>query len=141
MRATNEAFSRVKIDAQLVDQGWDVLDINAVRFEVVLPDRTKADYVLCDRNGGRVRSGRVAVISGHGEGAGMLAMSFIVRAGVESDAWHLRDCSCSGRPRKSTRWSSWVWPLANARMMDDFDVCMPMSTRGLAARRTRSARL
>lgn len=48
---TNEAFSRVKIDAQLKDQGWDVLDINAVRFEYVLPDRTKADYVLCDRNG------------------------------------------------------------------------------------------
>ncbi len=48
---TNEAFSRVKIDAQLRDQGWDVLDTNAVRFEYVLPDRTKADYVLCDRNG------------------------------------------------------------------------------------------
>jgi type I restriction enzyme R subunit len=51
MAGTNEAFSRVRIDAQLKDQGWDVLDINAVRFEVVLPDRTKADYVLCDRNG------------------------------------------------------------------------------------------
>ncbi len=43
---TNEAFSRVKIDAQLRDQGWDVLDPNAVRFEYVLPDKTKADYVL-----------------------------------------------------------------------------------------------
>lgn len=51
MPGTNEAFSRVKIDAQLRDQGWDVLDINAVRFEYVLPDKTKADYVLCDRNG------------------------------------------------------------------------------------------
>jgi type I restriction enzyme R subunit len=40
---TNEAFSRVKIDAQLKEQGWDVLDTNAVRFEVVLPDRTKDD--------------------------------------------------------------------------------------------------
>lgn len=49
--ATNEAFSRVKIDAQLRDQGWDVLDVNAVRFEYILPDKTKADYVLCDRNG------------------------------------------------------------------------------------------
>ncbi|MBN8505824.1 MAG: DEAD/DEAH box helicase family protein [Burkholderiales bacterium] len=48
---TNEAFSRVKIDAQLRDQGWDITNTNAVRFEVVLPDRTKADYVLCDRNG------------------------------------------------------------------------------------------
>ena len=51
MPGTNEAFSRVKIDAQLKDQGWDVLNTNAVRFEVVLPDRTKADYVLCDRHG------------------------------------------------------------------------------------------
>ncbi|HTR01140.1 MAG TPA: DEAD/DEAH box helicase family protein [Candidatus Acidoferrum sp.] len=51
MPGTNEAFSRVKIDAQLRDQGWDVLDTNAVRFEYVLPDKTKADYVLCDRNG------------------------------------------------------------------------------------------
>lgn len=51
MPSTNEAFSRVKIDAQLKDQDWDVLDVNAVRFEYVLPDKTKADYVLCDRNG------------------------------------------------------------------------------------------
>jgi hypothetical protein len=43
MPGTNEAFSRVKIDAQLKDQGWDVLNTNAVRFEHVLPDRTKAD--------------------------------------------------------------------------------------------------
>jgi type I restriction enzyme R subunit len=49
--STNEAFSRVKIDAQLKDQGWDVLNANAVRFEYVLPDKTKADYVLCDRHG------------------------------------------------------------------------------------------
>jgi type I restriction enzyme, R subunit len=51
MKGTNEAFSRVKIDAQLKDQGWDVLDTNSVRFEYILPDKTKADYVLCDRNG------------------------------------------------------------------------------------------
>jgi cell wall-associated NlpC family hydrolase len=48
---TNEAFSRVKIDDQLRDQGWDVLDTNAVRFEYILPDNTRADYVLCDRHG------------------------------------------------------------------------------------------
>jgi hypothetical protein len=51
MPGTDEAFSRVKIDAQLKDQGWDVLNPNAVRFEYVLPDQTKADYVLCDRHG------------------------------------------------------------------------------------------
>lgn len=51
MLGTNEAFSRVKIDAQLKDQGSDVLNPNAMRFEYVLPDKTKADYVLCDRHG------------------------------------------------------------------------------------------
>jgi len=30
MPGTNEAFSRVKIDAQIKDQGWDVLNSNAV---------------------------------------------------------------------------------------------------------------
>ncbi|WP_374660490.1 hypothetical protein [Inhella sp.] len=30
---TNEAFSRVKIDAQLRDQGWDIANTNTVRFE------------------------------------------------------------------------------------------------------------
>lgn len=49
--ATNEAFSRVRIDAQLKDQRWEVDNPNAVRFEYVLADGTKADYVLCDRNG------------------------------------------------------------------------------------------
>lgn len=29
MAGTNEAFSRVEIDAQLKDQGWDVLNTNA----------------------------------------------------------------------------------------------------------------
>ena len=47
---TNEAFSRVKIDAQLRDQGWEITNTSAVRFEYVLPDRTKADYGLCNRN-------------------------------------------------------------------------------------------
>ena len=48
---TNEAFARVKIDALLAAQGWDTLDANAVRFEVTLPNGTRADYVLCDRHG------------------------------------------------------------------------------------------
>lgn len=47
----NEAFSRVLIDAMLTAQGWDVTDPSSVRFEVVMPDNTRADYVLCDRNG------------------------------------------------------------------------------------------
>lgn len=47
----NEAFSRVVIDAQLADQGWNTQDSNSVRYEVVLEDGTRADYVLCDRHG------------------------------------------------------------------------------------------
>ena len=51
MPGTSEAVSRVKIDAQRKDQGWDLLNPNAVRFEYVLQDETKADYVVCDRHG------------------------------------------------------------------------------------------
>lgn len=47
----NEAFSRVLIDAMLSSQGWDVTNTNVVRYEVTMPDGTRADYVLCDRNG------------------------------------------------------------------------------------------
>lgn len=31
--------------------GMDGSDPNAVHFEVVMPDATRADYVLCDRHG------------------------------------------------------------------------------------------
>jgi type I restriction enzyme R subunit len=51
MTNPNEAFSRVVIDAQLADQGWSTQDPNSVRYEYVLPDGTRADYVLCDRYG------------------------------------------------------------------------------------------
>lgn len=51
MTGTNEAYARVQIDAQLKDQGWDTKNPNAVRYEVVLGDGTRADYVLCDRHG------------------------------------------------------------------------------------------
>jgi type I restriction enzyme R subunit len=46
-----EAFSRVKIDAQLKDAGWNLTDGRSVRYEYPLDDRTRADYVLCDRQG------------------------------------------------------------------------------------------
>ena len=49
--SNNEAFSRVRIDALLRAQGWDIENTNHVRYEYVLPDKTKADYVLCDRHG------------------------------------------------------------------------------------------
>lgn len=51
MPTENEAFSRVVIDAQLSDQGWNMRDLNCVRYEYTLPDGTRADYVLCDRHG------------------------------------------------------------------------------------------
>ena len=47
----NEAFSRVLIDAMLAAQGWNTADPNAVRYEVVQGDGTRADTVLCDRHG------------------------------------------------------------------------------------------
>lgn len=50
MMQGNEAFSRVIIDAQLKDQGWNTHDQNSVRFEYVLKNG-RADYVLCDRHG------------------------------------------------------------------------------------------
>ena len=51
MGDTNEAFARVKIDSLLKDAGWDLEDGVSVRFEETLTDGTKADYVLCDRQG------------------------------------------------------------------------------------------
>lgn len=51
MSAKNEAFARVFIDTRLKEQGWDITDTNSVRYEVSLPDGTRADYVLCDRHG------------------------------------------------------------------------------------------
>lgn len=47
----NEAFSRVRVDALLTDVGWNLIDGRSVRFEVLCPDRSKADYVLSDRHG------------------------------------------------------------------------------------------
>lgn len=48
---TNEAYARVKIDALLAAQGWNTQDTNSVRYEVLLGDGMRADYVLCDRRG------------------------------------------------------------------------------------------
>jgi len=51
MSTKTEAFSRVKIDALLKDAGWDLTDGSSVLYEQVLPDGTRADYALCDRQG------------------------------------------------------------------------------------------
>jgi len=49
--STSEAFSRVVIDRQLADQGWEIENPNAIRYEYPLLDGTRADYVLCNRHG------------------------------------------------------------------------------------------
>lgn len=51
MAAQTEAFSRALIDRQLEDAHWQVTDGVSVRFEYPLPDDTRADYLLCDRDG------------------------------------------------------------------------------------------
>ena len=51
MTGTTEAFSRVRIDALLGDAGWNPADGAGVLFEHTLPDGTRADYVLRDRQG------------------------------------------------------------------------------------------
>lgn len=51
MPSATEAFSRVRIDAQLKDVGWSLDDNISVQFEYTLSDGTRADYVLCDRGG------------------------------------------------------------------------------------------
>lgn len=70
MTSKNEAFSRVLIDAQLVDQGWDTKNTNAVRYEVHVADGTRADYVLCDRHGRSlavIEAKKVAINPGEAE--------------------------------------------------------------------------
>ena len=47
----NEAFARVKVDQLLRDAGWNLTDGRSTRFEYVLDDGGRADYVLFDRVG------------------------------------------------------------------------------------------
>ena len=48
---TNEPFARAKADALLTDAGWKITDGTSVRFEYILQNGLRADYVLCDRHG------------------------------------------------------------------------------------------
>lgn len=48
---SNEAFARIKIDRQLKAVGWNLEDGKSIHFEYLLSNGTKADYVLCDRDG------------------------------------------------------------------------------------------
>ena len=51
MTDMTEAFARTRIDALLKDADWNLTDGRSVQFECSLPDGTRADYVLCDRQG------------------------------------------------------------------------------------------
>jgi len=46
----NEAFSRILIDRELAESGWDLLDAGQVQFELHTTNG-RADYLLKDRNG------------------------------------------------------------------------------------------
>jgi len=49
--STNEACSRVVIDSQLAVQGWSLADGFSVRYQVMMEDDMRADFVLCNRHG------------------------------------------------------------------------------------------
>ena len=80
--ATPEAFSRVVIDAQLGDANWTLTDGRSVRFEVMLPDGTKADYVLGDRHGRALAVVEAKRMSLDPLGAETQARDYAVQLGV-----------------------------------------------------------
>ncbi len=80
--ATNEAFSRTIIDAQLGDAGWRISDGASVRFEYPLADGTKADYLLCDRNGRGLAVVEAKRSSIHAPTAAEQARRYAEQAGV-----------------------------------------------------------
>jgi type I restriction enzyme R subunit len=102
----NEAFSRVKIDRQLEDAGWRLTDGRSVRFEYVLPDGTKVDYVLCDRRGQAVavlEAKRASVSLGSAEPQALayaagLAVPFVFLANGEDVRFRDLDRDAHFRP-------------------------------------------
>lgn len=110
--SANEAFSRVKIDAQLKDVGWSLSDGKSVRYEYVLPDKTKADYVLCNRHGHSlavVEAKKASINPVEAEGqalayAKQLGVPFIFLANGE-EVWFW-EWEREAHPRKITTFSS-----------------------------------
>ena len=96
MTGTTEAFSRVRIDALLGDAGWNPTDGASILFEHALPDGTRADYVLCDRQGrpmAVVEAKRASVnpIEAQDQGrhyAGQLGVPFVFLSNGE-EVWFL----------------------------------------------------
>ncbi len=110
--STNEAFSRVKIDAQLQDVGWSLVDGKSVRYEVVLPDKTKADYVLCNRHGHALavveaKKASIAPVEAEDQArayAKQLGVSFVFLANGE-EVW-LWEWEREAHPRRVATFSS-----------------------------------
>ena len=68
--SNSEAFSRVKIDALLHDVGWKLTDGRSVCFEHIVPDGTRMDYLLADRQGRALavlEAKRASISLGQGE--------------------------------------------------------------------------
>ena len=77
-----EAFSRVVIDAQLRDAKWTLTDGRSVRYEYVLPDHTKADYVLGDRRGRALAVVEAKRMATDPRGAAAQAKAYAAQLGV-----------------------------------------------------------
>ncbi len=114
---SNEAVARVKIDALLTAQGWDTLDTSAVRFEVRLPDGTRADYVLRDRHGRSlavIEAKRYSVNPGD---AAAHAKSYAQQLGVPYALL------CNGNEVLFWEWQreAYPWPVKTIFKQDDLE--------------------
>ena len=96
MNHRKEAFARVKIDDLLKDAGWNLADGSSVLFEEKLADGTKADYVLCDRQGRpmavlEAKNASVDLVAAQGQGrhyAEQLGVPFVFLSNGE-EVWLL----------------------------------------------------
>jgi type I restriction enzyme, R subunit len=91
----NEPFARMKIDQLLRDAGWRLTDGLSVRFEHLLDDGGKADYVLFDRLGRALavleaKSTSINLSSGEAQGrryADQLGVPYVFLSNGE-EVWH-----------------------------------------------------
>ena len=106
MSTSTEAFSRVKIDRLLEDAGWTPTAGGSVLFEHRLPDGSRADYVLCNRQGRpsaviEAKRASVAPLDAQDQGcryAEQLGVPFVFLSNGE-EVWFLdRDRSAHARP-------------------------------------------
>ncbi len=103
---TTEAFSRVKIDALLENAGWKLSEDKDVLLEHMLADGSRADYVLCNRQGRplaavEAKRARVDPRAAQDQGrhyAEQLGVPFVFLSNGE-EVWFLnRDTDAHARP-------------------------------------------